>query len=53
MAIPSILQIAHELRVFTQDDARVRCAAEEGLPVSASWDEIVARRAVVAQGLSI
>jgi hypothetical protein len=50
MAIPSILQIAHELRGFSQDDARMRCAAEEGMPMTASWDEIVAHRAAATQG---
>jgi hypothetical protein len=45
MSVPSTLQISHELRVFAaQDDARLRCVAEEGLPVTASWEDIIAHR---------
>jgi hypothetical protein len=44
--VPSTLQISHELRSFsTRDDARVRYAAEEGLPLTASWEEIATCRA--------
>jgi hypothetical protein len=49
MPVPSTLQISHELRAFSaQDDARIRCAAEEGLPSTASWEEIIVRRRVDA-----
>jgi hypothetical protein len=44
--IPSTLQISHELRVLSaQEDARARCAEEERLPVTASWEEIIAHHA--------
>jgi len=43
--VPSSLQILHELRVFSaEEDARVRCAVEDGLPSTAGWDEIIGRR---------
>ena len=46
MSVPSTLQISHELRAFSlQDDARARCAAEEGLPVAAPRDEIAVHSA--------
>jgi hypothetical protein len=45
MPVPSTLQISHELRAFSaQDDVRIRCAAEEGLPITASWEEIIVHR---------
>ena len=43
-SVPSSLQIAHELRVLSADEnARERCAEEEGLPQTASWDDIIGR----------
>ena len=43
-SVPSSLQIANELRVLSADEnARERCAEEEGLPQTASWDEIIGR----------
>jgi hypothetical protein len=43
--IPSTVQFSHELRIFSaQEDARVRCAEAERLPVTASWEEIITSR---------
>lgn len=43
--IPSTVQIKHELRAFSaEEDIRVECAIKEGLPASASWDEIYTHR---------
>ena len=45
-SVPSSLQIAHELRALSADEnARERCAEEEGLLQAASWDDIIGRRA--------
>jgi hypothetical protein len=50
MPVPSTLQVSHELRVFSaQEDVRLRCAAEEGLPMTVSWGEIAAHRAAAAR----
>jgi hypothetical protein len=50
MPIPSTLQISHELRVLSrQEDARVRCAEGERLPVTASWEGIIAHRQAAVQ----
>jgi hypothetical protein len=47
--IPSSLQILHELRMLSADeDARVLCAEEDGLPTTASWEEIIRRRQLLA-----
>jgi hypothetical protein len=48
IALPSMRQIRHELRAFcAEEEVREECAAEMGLPVSAGWDEIYARRPIV------
>ncbi len=45
LATPSTVQIRHELRAFiAQDEVRTECAVREGLPTSATWDEIYAHR---------
>jgi len=44
-SVPSTAQILHELRALSaNEDARLRCANEDGLPVTASWEDIVAHR---------
>lgn len=46
LAIPSTVEIRHELRAFSvQEDVREECAVAEGLAVAATWDEIYAHRA--------
>ena len=43
--MPSTVQIRHELRAFiAQEEIRAECAAKEGLPAGATWDEIYAHR---------
>jgi len=47
--VPSSLQVSRELRQLSRDeDSRTRCAEADGLPSSAGWDEIVARRKTLA-----
>ena len=49
LAIPSSLQVRHELRAFcAAEDVREEAAAKIGLTAAASWDEIYARRAALA-----
>lgn len=44
-AIPSTVQIRHELRLFcAEENVRSLCAEGEGLAPGASWDEITAWR---------
>jgi hypothetical protein len=46
---PSTVQLRHELRAFiAQDEIRTECAAKEGLPTGATWDEIYAQRTAQA-----
>jgi hypothetical protein len=46
MPIPATVQILHDYRVFAEDRAaRERCAAEDGLPLTASWIDIATHRA--------
>jgi hypothetical protein len=53
MSIPSTAQIRHEIRAFDERRERERCAAAEGLPIGASWDDIVAHRVARAQALAV
>jgi hypothetical protein len=49
MPVPSSLQVSRELRLLSADeDARVRCAEEDGLPRTAGWAEIIDRRQLLA-----
>jgi hypothetical protein len=45
MPVASTLAISHDLRALWADEkARDFCAEADGLPNTASWDEIVVRR---------
>ena len=45
-SVPSTVQIARELRALSaNEDARLRCANDHGLPNTASWEDFVAHRA--------
>jgi hypothetical protein len=47
--IPSKVQVLHDYRVFAEErDVRERCATEEGLPLTASWVEIIVHRSNAA-----
>jgi hypothetical protein len=47
--VPSSLQIFHELRTLSaEQNARERCAEEDGLPAAASWEDIIERRQTLA-----
>jgi len=49
MPVPSSLQVSRELRLLSaEEDARARCAEEDGLPGTAGWDEIIGRRQLSA-----
>ena len=46
IAIPATVQILHDYRVFAEErEVRERCADAEGLPMTASWEDILAHRA--------
>ena len=43
--VPSTVPILYELRALSEsEDARMRCASEDGLPSKASWEDIVLHR---------
>lgn len=43
--IPATVQVLHDYRVFAEDrEMRERCAIEDGLAATASWDDIVTHR---------
>lgn len=45
-SIPSTAQILHEFCALSaNEDARMRCAKEHGLPETATWKDIVGHRA--------
>ncbi len=45
ITLPSTVQIRHELGAPLKNDfARERCAEADGLPLTASWDEVIAHR---------
>ena len=47
--VPSSLQVLHELRTLRVDEnARERCAEEDGLPAAATWETIIERRQTLA-----
>jgi hypothetical protein len=46
--IPSTAQIRHEIRVIGERRERERCATGDGLPPTASWDDIIAHRVAAA-----
>ena len=48
LAVPSTVQIRHELRAFcAQEEIREECAVKEGLSAGATWVEIYAHRTAV------
>jgi len=50
IAIPSTVQILHELRVLSaQEEGRKRFAIADGLPETATWADIGAHRARAEQ----
>ena len=51
-SVPSTAQILHEFRALSaNEDARLRCANEDGLPGTASWEDIVGHRAQLKDAL--
>ena len=49
MPVASTLAISHDLRALWADEkARAFCAEADGLPSTASWEDIVARRRALA-----
>ena len=49
MPLASTLAISHDLRALWADEkARQYCTEADGLPSTASWEEIVARRRALA-----
>jgi len=53
MPLPSTLQIRHELKVLSElEAARKKHALHDGLPETASWDDIGLFRAQAERGLA-
>lgn len=53
MPLPSTLQIRQELEVFSKlEEARVKYALQDGLPQTASWDDIGLFRAQAERRLA-
>lgn len=53
LPVPSTVQILHELKHFSaEEDVREECAIEVGLPLSAGWNDIYARRLAVGLHMS-
>ena len=53
LAIPSTVQIRHELRALSaEEDIRLECAKAVGLSPLTSWDEIYAERAARAAAVA-
>lgn len=53
MPLPSTLQIRRELKVFSElEEARVKYALHDGLPETASWDDIGLFRAQAERRLA-
>lgn len=52
--IPSTVQVKHELRVFiAEENVRELCAEAEGLPPSASWNDLESRRRALSASVAM
>lgn len=50
LALPSTVEIFHEMRVLLEDEnLRQLCAEADGLPLKSSWDEICSRRSTLSR----
>lgn len=54
ISLPSTVQILHEFKLLSeQEEGRKRYAVADGLPETASWDEIGAHRARAERALGL